>query len=186
MARAKTCPFCRGVMEGITLERTIGGPLELEVCRHCDGIWFDAGEQFRLMPDATLYLIRDLQANRRERRTQPGTRLRCPRCADDLAATYDLCHGTQYQFFRCPNHHGVFFRFFDFMRSQGLLDGLSEVEVDALRRRAETVTCPNCGAPVALPADGCPHCGTPISLLDMDYLTRALRQLEEDGRRPAS
>ena len=129
------CPACRGAMENITLQRTIGGPLQLEVCRHCDGIWFDAGEQFRLMPDATLRFIHDVQANRQDHRAQLGTRLFCPRCRDDLASTYDLCRETRYQFFRCPNHHGVFFRFFDFMRSQGLLHGLSDAEVDALKSR---------------------------------------------------
>lgn len=181
-----TCPVCRGAMEAITLQRTIGGPLQLEICRHCDGIWFDAGEQFRLMPDATLRLIQDVQANRHDRRAQLGTRLLCPRCRDDLASTYDLCRETRYQFFRCPNHHGVFFRFFDFMRSQGLLQGLTDEEAEALKRRAETMTCPNCGAPLAIPTDACPHCGTPISMLDTDYLTRARRQLEEDARRRAS
>src|SRR5262249_34007320 len=102
-------------MEAITIERTIGGPRTLDVCRHCDGIWFDAGEQFRLMPEATLALIRDIQTHRQDRRAQVGTRLSCPRCGDELASTYDFCRDTRYQYFRCANHDGVFFRFFDFM-----------------------------------------------------------------------
>src|SRR5439155_13310085 len=156
-----TCPCCRAEMGAITLERTVGGPVALDVCRHCDGIWFDAGEQFRLMPGSTARLIRDLQANRRDPRTQYGVRMACLRCGETLASTYDLCRDTRYEYFRCANGHGVFFRFFDFMRSQGLLHGLSDAEVDALKSRAETMTCPNCGAPVSLPSDACPHCGTP-------------------------
>jgi len=68
------------------LERTIGGPLTLDLCRHCDGIWFDAGEQFRLMPDSTLRLIKEVQLTARsagpmpERGScAPGVRSRSPK-----------------------------------------------------------------------------------------------------------
>jgi len=177
------CPFCRGELDAIALDRTIGGPMTLDVCRHCDGIWFDAGEQFRLMPESTLRLIKDMQANRRERRPQAGTRLACPRCEEPLSPTYDFCRETRFEFFRCANHHGVFFRFVDFLRSQGLVRGLTDEEMAALKGRAHAMQCPNCGAPIALESDSCPHCGTPISMLDTDYLARAIRQLEEDAAR---
>ena len=166
----------------MTLERTIGGPLTLDLCHYCDGIWFDAGEQFRLMPDSTLRLIKEVQAHRQEHRPDAGTRFLCPRCQEPLAETYDLCRDTRFRFYRCANHHGVFFRFVDFLRSQGLLQGLSEAEVEALKSRAQTLQCRNCGAPVAVDARTCPHCGTPVSWLDQDYLARALRQLEDDAK----
>ena len=177
-----TCPCCRGDTAAITLQRTIGGPLTLDLCRHCDGIWFDAGEQFRLMPESTLKLIKDVQANRAEPRPEAGTRLDCPRCHEPLAETYDLCRETRYRFYRCVNRHGVFFRFVDFLRSQGLLHGLSEAELEAIKSRAQTLQCRNCGAPIDIEAQTCPHCGTPVSWLDQDYLARALRQLGEDAK----
>ena len=176
-----TCPCCRGETAPITLERTIGGPLTLDLCHHCDGIWFDAGEQFRLMPDSTLRLIKEVQVNRAERRTDAGTRLLCPRCHEALAETYDWCRDTRYRFYRCANHDGVFFRFADFLRSQGLLHGLSDAEIEALKSRAHTLQCRNSGGPIAVEAQTCPHCGAPVSWLDEDYLARALRQLADDA-----
>src|SRR3954469_24968793 len=83
----RVCPSCRGETRTITLERTIGGPLTLDLCHHCDGIWFDAGEQFRLMPESTLRLIRTVQADREDRRADAGTRFLCPRCQEPLAGT---------------------------------------------------------------------------------------------------
>jgi Zn-finger nucleic acid-binding protein len=177
-----TCPGCRGETATLTLQRTIGGPLTLDLCHHCDGIWFDAGEQFRLMPDSTLTLIKAMQANHQERRAEAGTRLLCPRCNEPLAETYDLCRDTRFRFYRCANHHGVFFRFVDFLRSQGLLHGLSDAEIDALKSSAQTLQCPNCGGPIAAHAQTCPHCGSPVTWLDEDYLARALRQLAEDAK----
>src|ERR671935_2302502 len=102
------CPFCRSVMDTVALQRTIGGPFEVNVCRHRDGIWFDAGEQFRLMPAATPALLRDMQANRGDRRPQSGTRLPCPRGSAALDTPFDLYGSTQYRYFRCGNHDGVF------------------------------------------------------------------------------
>ena len=131
---------------------------------------------------APLELVKEVQAHRQERRPDAGTRFLCPRCQEPLAETYDLCRDTRFRFYRCANHHGVFFRFVDFLRSQGLLQGLSDAEVEALKARAQTLQCRNCGAPVAVDAQTCPHCGTPVAWVDQDYLARALRQLADDAK----
>ena len=88
-----TCPCCRGETAAMTLERTIGGPLTLDLCRHCDGIWFDAGEQFRLMPDSTLRLIKEVQAHRQERRSDAGTRS-CVRAVKSRSPRPTICVAT--------------------------------------------------------------------------------------------
>lgn len=174
-------------MAPVTLEHTEGGPLTLDVCRGCDGLWFDAGEQFRLTADTTLRLIKEVQDHRGARRSQTLVRCPCPRCGLPLGSTYDLVRDVRYQYWRCPDRHGVLFGYFDFLRSQGLVRGLTDVEMAELKAHAATVNCANCGAPVAVGKDAvCAHCGAPLSMIDMNYLGRALKQMQVDAATPAA
>ncbi len=74
------CPGCQQPMEPVPLEGTYRGPMTIDVCTACRGFWFDAGEQFRLTPAATLLLVRRVEASRDKPRQRMGTRPRCPRC----------------------------------------------------------------------------------------------------------
>src|SRR4029450_11131100 len=58
------CPGCQQAMEPVPLEGTYRGPMTIDVCTACRGFWFDAGEQFRLTPAATLLLVRRVEASR--------------------------------------------------------------------------------------------------------------------------
>ena len=137
-------------MEAVPLEGTYRGPMTIDVCTACRGFWFDAGEQFRLTPAATLLLVRRVEASRDQPRQRVGTRLPCPRCTLTLGVTYDIIHDDKYRYFRCPDHHGLFMPFFEFLRSQGLVRGLTPQEVDALKQKLMSITCSSCGAPIDL------------------------------------
>ena len=91
-------------MEAVPLEGTYRGPMTIDVCTACRGFWFDAGEQFRLTPAATLLLVRRVEASRDQPRQRVGTRLPCPRCTLTLGVTYDIIHDYRYRYFRCPDH----------------------------------------------------------------------------------
>jgi Zn-finger nucleic acid-binding protein len=82
------CPGCRQAMEPVPLEGTYRGPMTIDVCTACRGFWFDAGEQFRLTPAATLLLVRRVEASRDTPRQRMGTRLPCPRCHLVLGLTH--------------------------------------------------------------------------------------------------
>jgi hypothetical protein len=173
-------------MEAVPLEGTYRGPMTIDVCTACRGFWFDAGEQFRLTPAATLLLLRRVEASRDQPRQRVGTRLPCPRCRLALGVTYDIIRDDKYRYFRCPDHHGIFMPFFEFLRSQGLVRGLTPQEVDALKQKLMSITCSSCGAPIDLQTQTkCASCGSGLAIVDLDHLGDALRQLDADARAAA-
>jgi hypothetical protein len=173
-------------MEAMPLERTYRGAMTIDVCTACRGFWFDSGEQFRLTPAATLLLVRRVEASRDQPRQRVGTRLMCPRCNLALGLTYDLIRDDKYRYFRCPDHHGMFMPFFEFLRSQGLVRGLTPPEVDALKQKLVSITCSSCGAPIDLQTQTkCASCGSGLAIVDLDHLGDALRQLDADARAAA-
>ena len=165
-------------MDPVALEGTYRGAMTVDACTACGAFWFDAGEQFRLTPAATLALLRRVEANR-DRPPQPVSgRVACPRCRLALGITYDLARGEKYHYFRCPDHHGIFMPLFEFLRSQGLVRGLTPQEVDALKQKVVSIKCPNCGAPIDLQTQTkCDSCGSSLSIVDLDQLGDLLRQL---------
>jgi Transcription factor zinc-finger len=180
------CPGCQQPMDPVPLEGTYRGPMTIDVCRACRGFWFDAGEQFRLTPAVTLLLVRRVEASRDLPRQRVGTRLPCPRCNLVLSLTYDLVRDDKYRYFRCPSQHGVFMPFFEFLRSQNLVRGLTPQEVDALRTKVVSITCSSCGAPIDLQTQTkCDSCGSGLAIVDLDHLGDALRQLDADARAAA-
>ena len=181
-----TCPGCREQMETVPLAGTYRGPMTIDVCTACRGFWFDAGEQFRLMPAATLTLVRRVQTSRELPRQRMSTRLQCPRCNLNLGLTYDLIRDDKYRYFRCPSQHGVFMPFFEFLRSQNLVRGLTPPEIDALKKQVVSLTCSSCGAPIDLQTQTkCANCGSGLAVVDLDHLGDALRQLDADARAAA-
>ena len=174
-------------MESVPLQGTYRGPMTIDVCTGCRGFWFDAGEQFRLTPAATLLLVRRVETSRDTPRQRVGTRLVCPRCSLPLSLTYDLIRDDKYRYFRCPEHHGVFMPFFEFLRSQDLVRGLTPPEIDALKKQVVSITCSSCGAPIDLRTQTrCESCGSGLAIVDLEHLGDALRQLDADARAAAS
>ena len=177
------CPGCQQPMEPVPLEGTYRGPMTVDLCTSCRGFWFDAGEQFRLTPAATLVLVRRVEASRDQPRQRMGSRFTCPRCRLPLGVTYDLVRDDRYHYFRCPDRHGIFMPFFEFLRSQGLVRGLTPQEVDALKQKVVSIKCSSCGAPIDLQTQSkCASCGSSLSIVDLDELGDALRQLDADAR----
>jgi hypothetical protein len=170
-------------MDAVPLEGTYRGPMTIDVCTACRGFWFDAGEQFRLTPAATLVLLRRVEASRNTVRRRVAARPLCPRCSLPLGLTYDLAGDDKYRYYRCPDRHGIFMPFFEFLRSQKLVRGLTPPELDALKRQMVSINCPSCGAPVDLQTETrCSSCGSSLAVLDPVHLGDALRQLDADAR----
>jgi hypothetical protein len=157
-------------------------PMEVDTCEPCRALWFDMGEHIRLTAEGALALIRHLAAPPTAPRGRFGARLACPACRRVLARTYDIAGGAQYRYFRCIDGHGIFIPVFDFLRSRGLVRGLSAIELAALREQMTSVSCPGCGAPVELGGEpACAYCGSTVSIIDTEHLSDALRALELDA-----
>src|SRR3954470_18917365 len=101
--------------------------------------------------------------------------------------TTDMQRETRFNYWRCPQEHGRFIRFFDFLREKNFIRSLSAREVTDLRQTMQNVNCSNCGAPIDLVGTSvCTHCGSAISMLDMKQGQQLLDQLKQatDGVRP--
>jgi hypothetical protein len=161
-------------------------PLEVDACEPCRALWFDTGEHIRLGADGALALIRHLAAQPRALRGRLAPQLACPICRRVLAQAFDIAGGAQYRYVRCIDGHGIFITVFDFLRSRGLVRGLSPMELQALREQLSSVSCPGCGAPVDLDGKAaCSYCGTVVSIIDTDHLSAALHQLQYETPAPA-
>ena len=147
----------------------------------------DKYESLKLAPASTLTLMKFIGEHTSRSKELNTDQLRCPRCTAHLKATTDMQRDTKFNYWRCPQEHGRFIRFFDFLREKNFIRTLSANEVNELRQSMQTLNCSNCGAPIDLAASSvCSHCGSPISMLDMKQGQQLLAQLKSaaDGVRP--
>jgi len=166
-------------MEGLRLEGHGGATIEIDLCRPCHAIWFDAHESLQLAPGSTLRLFSLIGEETNNARTILSTVLRCPRCRARLASTNDWQRNTSFRYWRCESGHGRFITFFDFLREKSFVRALSPAQIDELKRNVQTLSCSNCGAPIDLAKESsCTHCGTPLSMLDMKQAETVVNELK--------
>jgi DNA-directed RNA polymerase subunit RPC12/RpoP len=165
-------------MTSMTLDRRMGGEVEIDVCKPCQALWFDRYESLQLSPGSTLRLMKFIGEQKQVGKAADPQALRCPRCGDHLAFTHDLQGNTRFTYWRCEEH-GRFIDFLNFLREKNFIRVLSHEEVMKLREEVQIVNCSNCGAPIDLAkASTCTHCGSPISILDMKQPKQLLEQLK--------
>jgi Zn-finger nucleic acid-binding protein len=166
-------------MTALTLEGRQGAKVEIDLCADCRGFWFDRYESLRLSPGSTLKLFTLMAEPGSSGRPQPPT-MRCPRCSGRLAVTHDMQHTTRFQYWQCPQNHGHFITFLDFLREKDFIRPLTPQQIAELRQNVETVNCSNCGGPIDLAkASVCPHCGSALSMLDMKQMQQMVAHLKE-------
>ncbi len=173
-------------MEAQTLTSHNGGQIDVDLCYPCQALWFDTHESLALAPASTLALFR-LIGDRTDRPAPTAADLaRCPRCKGRLRHTRDLQRHTRFEYLRCPNGHGRFITFFEFLKEKQFVRALTPQQVAELRASVETVHCSSCGAAVDLArASACGHCGSPLSMLDLGQaraLVEQLRQADRSGQ----
>mgnify|MGYP001206789484 CR=1 FL=1 len=178
-------------MDAPTFERLYGRRLTLDVCRQCQGIWFDAQELLQMTPGATLQLLAELAVDRGGAR-QPWTGApRCPRCARPLVETHDVQRNTRFTYARCPEGHGRFLTFYQFLRAKNLVRPPSDDEMRRLRAHIRQINCANCGAPVDVERNAaCAFCHAPLAIVDPEEIRKTIAELaaaaeEKKGVDPA-
>lgn len=174
-------------MEVAAFGRQPHGQVDLELCFDCHAIWFDAYESAQLTPGAVIQLFRKIH----EHRSAPARPLadspRCPECRALLAFTQDIQRTNRIAYHRCPEGHGRFTTFLQFLREKNFVRSLSAPEIERLRATVSQVRCSGCGAAVDLAKDpACAYCRSPLSVLDADAVAKTLAALAQAERRRAS
>jgi endogenous inhibitor of DNA gyrase (YacG/DUF329 family) len=180
------CPGCQSPTVEKHFEGIARAGIPLDVCHACHGLWFDKTENLRLSPTGVLRLFRELHAPHSGERPSLLQDMACPRCRSALARTYDLAHNNRFHYFRCPQGHGHFIPFFQFLREKGIVRTLTPRERNELKQRMPTVQCSHCAEPVDLTARAdCARCQTPVSVLDASGVEALLQKQQPEARRRA-
>jgi Zn-finger nucleic acid-binding protein len=175
-------------MQEETFDGHLGRPVAIDICHACQSFWFDARESVSLTPGSTLALLRIIGEKIARPQRSNADVAKCPRCKGRLRRTHDMQRTTKFEYLGCPNGHGRFTTFFDFLREKDFIRPLTPQQITDLRRNVQAVNCANCGGPVDLTKGAaCSHCGSPLSMLDMkqaEALVGQLQKAEDRAHRP--
>jgi hypothetical protein len=158
----------------------LGTQVTIDLCLPCQAFWFDGRESLQLSPGSTLQLFETIGEQATAARQPLSEASRCPRCSVPLKLVSDLQRNTRFQYRQCPNRHGRFITFYDFLREKHFVRPLSRAQVEELRQHVQMVNCSNCGASVDLATgSACRHCGSALSMLDMRQAEALVTQLQQ-------
>ena len=132
------CPNCGDAMLAQALAGR-QGPVEIDLCYGCQGIWFDKMESPALADASVIELFKRIHEHRDEPRRPMGARTQCPRCRSQLAHTKDVQRGNPIEYERCPDGDGRYTTFFQFLREKHFVRSLGPQEVTALRAQVAQV-----------------------------------------------
>jgi hypothetical protein len=182
------CPNCHAPMQEQALERRDDGTVPIEMCLTCAGIWFDHWASIQLAPAAVVELFKQIDSHAREQHRALAKELPCPRCGRALLWSSDLGKSGRFSYYRCPQNHGRFTPFLQFLREKQFVRTLTPAELRHVRAQVSQLRCSDCGAPIDLERDTqCNYCHAPVSFLDPDAVEKAIRmwsQAEDRRRRP--
>jgi Zn-finger nucleic acid-binding protein len=174
------CPNCAAEMTPLTLDAHLTAAVTTDICTQCQAFWFDKYESLKLSPASTLKLLQFIGEHSSSPKVPQSEALHCPRCSAPLRHTNDMQRTTRFSYRRCPNEHGRFITFFDFLKEKNFIRPLTPQQITVLRQSVQTVNCSNCGAPIDLTtASVCAHCGSPLSMLDMTQPEQLVAQLKQ-------
>jgi hypothetical protein len=164
--------------------KKLGGSVGIDICHGCSGLWFDTAENLQIAPQGTLQLFKIIHEQHTAERNSLAESMVCPRCSAGLVQTYDIAKNTRFAYQRCPESHGRFITFFQFLREKNFVHQLTPKELQALKAQVRVINCSNCGAPVDLHQSmQCDHCRAPISVLDPNRVKEMLEELHAKSQR---
>ena len=169
------CGNCRQPMQRLTLTGHYGQRVDLDLCRHCDLVWFDGVETAQLSGGpALLELIGEMARSHDLPHELLRADARCPRCAGPLTLAYNQSRWGRSSQLQCVRRHGAYQSFAQFLEEKGLLRPMSRLDRAKLMRDRGRIECVNCGGSIGTDDERCPYCRSIASLLDVARLARAL------------
>jgi Zn-finger nucleic acid-binding protein len=167
-------------MTEIALDSRLGTPVTADVCPPCQAFWFDRGKDFQLSPRSTLELMKYIGEHSSSAKPVLRQDLICPQCGVSLTLAHDVARNVRFTYWNCPNDHGHFIGFFEFLKEKNFIHPLSPQEVQKLRESVHSVNCSSCGASIDLASNSvCPYCHSPVTMLDLKEQQEMLAQLKQ-------
>ena len=126
--------------------------LTIDVCTPCQAFWFDEHKDLQLSPGSTLQLMKYIGEHSSSLKPALSQALSCPRCRTTLTLAHNMTRNVRFVYWQCPNQHGHFITFFEFLKEKNFIRPLSPAEMQHLRASVQSVNCSNCGAAIELGA----------------------------------
>lgn len=168
------CPNCAEKMQTMSVDSSLRGQLDIDVCVPCFVIWLDHAESAQLAPSAVVELFKIVNSSSDKPRLPLAKTLPCPRCRSTLTLTHDICKAGRISYYRCPSH-GRLTPFYQFLKEKHFIRQLTQREIGQLRVDVKQIKCSGCGGAINLEQDAaCSYCGSAIAVLDADAVTKAM------------
>ncbi|MEP7139984.1 MAG: hypothetical protein ABI745_10180 [Caldimonas sp.] len=172
------CGNCREPMQRLMLAGHYDRRVDLDLCRHCDMVWFDGTETAQLAGPGLLELIDAMAGSQRLAHELLRADASCPRCRGALAIVHNQSRWGRSTQLQCLRRDGAYQSFAQFLGEKGLLRPMSRVDRATLLQRRGRIDCVNCGGEIAQDDERCRYCLSIPSLLDVARLAHALDPLD--------
>ncbi len=171
---ALRCGNCGAALRALQLAGHYGTRVEIDLCRPCHLVWFDAIEAARLAGLGLLALIGEMAGAQTlaHQPLQPGPP--CPRCQGPVRAVHNQTRWGKSQQLECAQRHGAYQSFAQFLAEKGLLRRMSPADRQRALQRGGAIHCVNCGGAVGAADARCDWCESVPSVFDVARLAQAL------------
>lgn len=178
------CPQCNEAMTHLRLPGHLHGAVDIDHCRPCGLVWFDAMESVQLTGLGWIRLLRELQLGATTDRPVVE-RLCCPLCQRPLRPVRNATRFGRFPALECTACHGHLHSQAGMLAERGLVRPSLPIERKALREERRQLCCLNCGAPSDGQGDQCRYCTTPLLMFDVPRLQQAVR-VRSEGEGPST
>jgi len=168
------CSNCGQALQVLHLAGHYASQVELELCGPCHLLWFDSIEAARLSGPGLLALIGEMAQAQRMPHQSLNASLACLSCRRPVKLVHNQTRWGRSQQFECPERHGAWQSFAQFLQERGLLRPLSLADRHRLQALPQGLHCVNCGGSIGAEDSTCSWCKSVPSLLDVARLAQAL------------
>ena len=171
---ALACSNCAEPMQALPLAGHYGQQVEIDVCGPCHLVWFDPIESARLSGPGLLELIGVMAQAQSLAHRSLRQDVGCARCSQPARAVHNRTRWGRSLQLECPQHHGAWQTFGQFLGERGLLRPMSSADRARALARDGGLHCVSCGGALGQTDAQCPWCDAAPALVDVARLARAL------------
>jgi len=173
-AKALACSNCAAPLRMLQLPGHYGSTVEIDLCAPCHLVWFDMVESARLSGPGLLALIGEMAAAQSLAHQPLRPDIGCPHCRNPVRTVHNRTRWGQSLQLECPQRHGAWQTFGQFLNEKGLLRPMSSADRVRALQQPEGLHCVNCGGAVDATQALCPWCQSVPAVVDVARLARAL------------